>query len=84
MFGTKRTQLTQSLWPCLSSVNWHSPSVFHSLIVRSRPQDMIRRLSGLKHTDSTSFEWPDSVFSHMPVATFHRRTLWSQEAVRAY
>lgn len=55
-FGLNRTQLTQSEWPLSVMVYLQSPSVFHSLMVRSREPDTIWRLSAEKETDSTSLE----------------------------
>jgi hypothetical protein len=70
---------------CPSSLisNLHSPSVFQSLIVRSRLPDTICLLSALKLTDKTSEVWPMKRRVVSPVFRSHRRRVWSQDEERA-
>ncbi len=48
--GEKRTHETHSEWPSSTMLNLHSPSVFQSLMVRSRDADTIWRLSAENET----------------------------------
>lgn len=82
--GEKRTQETHSVWPLSVMVNLQSPSVFQSLMVRSREPDTICRLSAEKETERTSLVWPTKRRVVAPVASSHSRRVLSQEAERAY
>lgn len=83
-FGLNLTQLTHSVCPLSVIVNLQSPSVFHSLIVRSLDPDTIWRLSAEKETESTSLLWPTKRRVVTPVASSQRRSVLSHEAERAY
>ena len=83
-FGLKRTHETHSVWPLSVMVYLQSPSVFHSLIERSREPDTIWRLSAEKETDSTSLVWPTKRRVVAPVESSQRRKVLSQEADSAY
>jgi hypothetical protein len=61
-----------------------SPSVFHSLIVRSREPDTICLLSAEKETERMSLVWPTKRRVVTPVDSSHRRSVLSQDDDRAY
>lgn len=81
--GEKRTHETHSLWPSSVMLNLHSPSVFHSLMVRSREPDTIWRLSAENETERTSDVWPTKRRVVRPVLRSQRRRVLSHEADRA-
>ena len=81
--GLKRTQETHSVWPLSVIVYLQSPSVFHSLMVRSREPETIWRLSAEKETERTSLVWPTKRRVVVPVASSHSLRVLSQEADRA-
>jgi len=83
-FGLNRTQDTHSVWPLSVMVNLQSPSVFHSLMVRSREPETIWRLSAEKDTESTSLVWPTKRRVVTPVESSHRRRVLSQDEESAY
>lgn len=83
-FGEKRTHETQSVWPLSVMVNLQSPSVFHSLIVRSREPETICLLSAEKETESTSLVCPTKVRVVLPVDSSHKRRVLSHEEDSAY
>ena len=78
--GLNRTHETHSVWPM---VNVQSPSVFHSLIVRSREPETICLLSAEKQTERMSLVWPTKRRVVVPVASSQRRRVLSHEADRA-
>lgn len=65
-------------------VNLQSPSVFHSLIDRSREPETICRLSAEKETERTSLVWPTNRRVVTPVANSQRRRVLSHDAESAY
>jgi len=82
--GENRTHDTHSVWPFSVMVYLQSPSVFHSLMDRSRDPETICRLSAEKDTERTSPSWPMNRRVVVPVANSQRRSVLSQEAERAY
>lgn len=82
-FGLKRTHDTHSVWPLSVMVYLQSPSVFQSLMVRSREPETIWRLSAEKETERTSLVWPTKRRVVTPVESSHRRRVLSQDEERA-
>lgn len=81
--GEKRTHETHSVWPLSVMVYLQSPSVFQSLMVRSREPETIWRLSAEKETERTSLVWPTKRRVVTPVESSHRRSVLSHDEDRA-
>merc|ERR1712226_70990 len=82
--GENCTELTHSLWPFLPSwLHLSSPRVFQSLMVLSRPAEMICRLSAEKATERTSCLWPVNRVVVMPRSRSQSRRVLSHEAETA-
>merc|ERR1711879_453272 len=75
------TRVLISLAP--SKLHLSSPNVFQSLIVLSRPAEMICRLSAEKATESTSCLWPVNRVVVIPRSRSQSRRVLSQEAETA-
>lgn len=82
-FGEKRTHETHSEWPSSVMLNLHSPSVFHSLMVRSRDPETIWRLSAENETERTSEVWPTNRRVVRPVLRSQSLRVLSHEDERA-
>merc|ERR1719383_872968 len=83
LVGEKRTQEIHSECPSSWMVYLQTPSVFHSLIVRSREPETICLLSAEKATLRTSFVCPTNLRVVVPIVKSQRRRVLSQDPERA-